>query len=345
MSNLSNAVPIFGGTMTGLLILSGDPVTALGACTKQYADALIAGLEFKNAVIAASTGALTVTYLNGVGGVGATLTNAGVQAAFSIDGQSPVVGNRVLIKDQASTLQNGIYTVTNVGSGVTNWILTRATDYDQPSEIHPGDLVPVESGTANSDTLWLQIATVATVGVDAITFAQFSNAPITLPVSGANGGTGVANTGKTITIGGNVTMSGGFTFAGTITGNTSVTFPVSGTLATTTQVITVVDQNSNSATLANNTKYVCDNGAGLITFTLPTAAVVGDTFIIVGGSSGGWTIAQNANQIIHVGSLPSTTGVAGSVASSNRYDCITLTCVVTNLEWSAYGIQGNLTVV
>jgi len=345
MSNLSNAVPIFGGTMTGLLILSGDPVTALGACTKQYADALIAGLEFKNAVVAASTGALTVTYLNGVGGVGATLTNADVQAAFSIDGQSPVVGSRVLIKNQASTLQNGIYTVTNVGSGVTNWILTRATDYDQPSEIHPGDLVPVENGTANSDTLWLQTATVATVGIDAITFAQFSNAPITLPVSGANGGTGVANTGKTITIGGNVTMSGGFTFAGTVTGNTSVTFPVSGTLATTTQIIASVDQNSSSATLAANNRYVCDNGASLITFTLPVSAAVGDTFIIVGGSSGGWIVAQNASQFINFGTSSTTTGATGSLASSNRYDCVTLTCNTTNNGWTAYGVQGNLTVV
>lgn len=55
-------------------------------------------------------------------------------------------------------------------------------------------------------------------------------------ISGQYGGTGVANTGKTITIGGNVTFSGAFTFTGTLTGNTSITFPTSGTLLTTTGI-------------------------------------------------------------------------------------------------------------
>ncbi len=344
MTNLCNAVPTFGGTMTGALVLSGDPVLALGACTKQYADAISAGLEFKNACVAASTGALTVTYFNGVGGVGATLTNAGAQATFSLDGDFPNAGERVLIKNQASTFQNGIYTVTDVGSGITNWILTRSLDYDQVSEIHPGDLVPVDFGTTNANTFWVQTATVATIGVDAINFSLFSSAPLTLPVSGANGGTGVNNGSSTITIGGNVTYSGAFTFTGTVTANTTITFPVSGTLATTAQVITRVNQNSNSATLADNNKYTCNNGAGLITFTLPGAAAVGDTYVIDGGSSGGWIVAQGASQIIHVGSAPSTTGATGSVASSNRYDCVTLTCIVANLEWVTSGVQGNLTV-
>ena len=56
-------------------------------------------------------------------------------------------------------------------------------------------------------------------------------------IDGAHGGTGVANTGKSITIGGSVTFSGSFTFTGTLTGNTSVTFPTSGTLATTSQLL------------------------------------------------------------------------------------------------------------
>ncbi len=343
-ANTSEAVKLSGDTMTGLLVLSGDPSAALGAVTKQYADAIAAGLEFKNAVVAASTGALTATYDNGTLGVGAFLENSGAQVAFSLDGQSPSVGQRVLIKDQASSFENGIYVVSNAGSGASNWIISRALDYDQAAEIHPGDLIPVTAGTANVDTLWLQTATVAVMGTDAISFSQFSSSPITLPVSGANGGTGVANTSKTITIGGNIVFSGAFDFTGTLSNTTSVTFPVSGTLATTSQVITSVDQSSSSATLAANSRYVCDDGASLITFTLPGTAAIGDTYIIVGGSSGGWKVAQNANQIIHVGSSPSTTGVAGFIASSNQYDCVTLTCVVTNLEWSAYGIQGNLTV-
>ena len=313
--------------------------------TQAYADAIAAGLEFKNACVAGSTAPLTVTYNNNASGIGATLTNAGAQVAFSIDGQSPSLAQRILIKNQASTLQNGIYTVTVIGDGSTNWVLTRALDYDQPSEIHAGDLVAIESGTVNANTLWLQTQNVATIGTDAISFSQFASAPLALPVSGANGGTGVANTSKTITLGGNLTTSGAFASTFTMSNTTSVTFPVSGTLATTAQVITSVDQASGSATLAPNNRYICDNGASLITFTLPVSAAVGDTYIIVGGSSGGWTIAQLANQIIHVGSNPSTTGATGSVASSNRYDCVILSCVVANLEWSAYGVQGSPTVV
>jgi hypothetical protein len=190
--SLSSTV-VFPGTVT----LNADPVSALQAVTKQYADALIAGLDFKGTCVAATTAALTVTYANGASGVGATLTNAGAMAAFSVDGQSPSVGQRVLIKNQASTFQNGIYSVTTVGSGAVNWVLTRVTDYDAPAEITPGDLVPVSAGTVNADTLWLQTATVTTVGTDAVTFSQFSSAPLALPVSLANGGSGAALTAST----------------------------------------------------------------------------------------------------------------------------------------------------
>jgi hypothetical protein len=186
-------LPIAGGTMTGALILNADPATALGAVTKQYADAIAAGIDFKDAAVAATTTALTVTYSNGVSGIGATLTNAGAQAAFSIDGISPAAAARVLIKNQASAFQNGIYVVTVVGTGATNWVLTRSTDYDQaPSEIFPGTLVPVTTGTANALTSWLQTATVATIGTDAINFSEFSSAPLTLPLAVTQGGTGVA---------------------------------------------------------------------------------------------------------------------------------------------------------
>lgn len=149
------------------------------AATKAYVDMTSAGFNFKNSTFAATTAALTASYLNGASGVGATLTNAGAQAVFQIDGQSPAVGQRVLIKNQASTFQNGIYTVTNVGSVSTNWVLTRATDFDQPSEIQQGDIVPVINGTSNANSTWLQTAVVATIGVDPITFSQFSASPST----------------------------------------------------------------------------------------------------------------------------------------------------------------------
>jgi hypothetical protein len=89
LSNLG-ALPIAGGTMTGNLILNADPTTALGAVTKEYADAIGAGLTFKDACYAATTVNLNATYVNGVSGVGATLVNAGSLAAFLWMGHLPL---------------------------------------------------------------------------------------------------------------------------------------------------------------------------------------------------------------------------------------------------------------
>lgn len=160
------------------------------AAIKAYVDSLVTGLNIQGSCVCASTTALTVLYVNGVLGVGATLTNAGAQAAIQLDGVSPTVGQRVLIKNQAASLQNGIYTVTTVGTGITNWVLTRATDYDQASEIQPGDLVVLTGGTTQTNSSWLQTATVTTVGTDAITFVQFT---ASLPMNVASGGTGVTS--------------------------------------------------------------------------------------------------------------------------------------------------------
>jgi len=209
-------VPLAGGTMSGLLLLSGDPVAALGAVTKQYADAISAGLDVKAPVYAASTANLNATYLNGAAGIGATLVNAGALAAFSIDGVSPPINSRILVKDQTSTFQNGIYILSTVGSGAVAWILTRATDYDQaPSEIFPGNFIIVNNGTANATTAWIETAVVTTIGTDPITFNRFGQS-ITLPLSLANGGT---NANLTASNGGIFysTASAGAILAGTAT--------------------------------------------------------------------------------------------------------------------------------
>lgn len=125
-------------------------------------------------VVAASVSALTVTYANGSSGVGATLTNAGAQAAISLDGISPTVGQRVLIKNQAAPAQNGVYTVTVVGTGATNWVLTRATDFDQASEMTAGSMVEVIGGTVNAGTVWTLTTTIVTVGTTSVTFTSIN---------------------------------------------------------------------------------------------------------------------------------------------------------------------------
>ena len=76
--------------------------------------------------------------------------------------------------EQSTTYQNGIYTLTNQGSGAVAWILTRATHYNQPAQIQPGDLVDVNNGTTYGGTSFIETASVTAVGVDAIPFSQFT---------------------------------------------------------------------------------------------------------------------------------------------------------------------------
>lgn len=153
--------------------------------TQTYNAGSATGFTYNSATYA-TTAALTVVYANGASGVGATLTNAGAMAAFSVDGASPAVNTRVLVKDQASTFQNGIYTVTTVGSGAVNWVLTRATDYDQIAEITAGSLVSISAGTVNATTSWLQTATVTAIGTDPVTYNQFSYAPASFLLKASN---------------------------------------------------------------------------------------------------------------------------------------------------------------
>jgi microcystin-dependent protein len=121
-----------------------------------------------------TTANLTGTYVNGAAGVGATLTNNSTQVALTIDGVLTQVGDRILVKDQTSTPDNGVYEVTTVGTGATDWVITRVTDYDEAAEILPGTLVPVSSGTVNGGSIYLETATVTTVGTDPIVFAIFA---------------------------------------------------------------------------------------------------------------------------------------------------------------------------
>lgn len=128
------------------------------------------GHELELPCVLASTANLTATYDNGSGGLGATLTNSGTLIAFSIDGVSPVLGTRILIKNQTSTFQNGIYEVTTIGSGSVAWVLTRTSDFDTVQEIHNADIINVTGGTVNTNTQWEQTSTVTIIGTSPITF-------------------------------------------------------------------------------------------------------------------------------------------------------------------------------
>lgn len=107
----------------------------------------------------------------------------------------------------------------------------------------------------------------------------------------------------------------------------------------------VVNQNSASVTMVAGNRYFINNGASLVTLTLPTSASQGDTFIIRGGSSGGWKVAQNANQTINFDTTATTTGIGGSVASTSQYNCISIECITANTTFVVTSSIGSITII
>jgi len=166
---------VFGTSPTlTTAVASADPTTALGLATKQYVDLVTAGVNYHAPVVAASVSNLSANYSNGTSGVGATLTADTNRAFSTLDGQTVSVGQRILIKDQTTQLQNGIYTLTTVGSGAAPWVITRATDNDQTPEIANGDVINVTGGTVNSGKTFVNSsASSITIGTTAITFASY----------------------------------------------------------------------------------------------------------------------------------------------------------------------------
>lgn len=216
--NVGGALDVTGAATFGsTVLLNADPTLALQAATKQYVDqAVSTGLHLHQPVLVATTANLTATYNNGTSGVGATLTNSGTQVALAIDGVNMATNDRVLVWQQTSQAQNGIYVVTTVGSGATNWVLTRSSDANTyvPSSdtgLGGGDYFFVQSGTTGSgDSYVCTNDGTITFGTTAITFAQFSGA-ITYV-----GGTNIDVTGQTISLTGTVAATNGGTGTATV---------------------------------------------------------------------------------------------------------------------------------
>lgn len=145
--------------------------------------AAIAGVNPAVTVQAATTSAANtagLTYSNGVGGIGATLTGP-VNTALTVDGYTfTALGQRLLVKNDTQAPAgafNGCYYVTQIQTALLPLILTRALDYDMPSDINNTGAVPVVNGTVNAHTSWLLISSVTTVGTDPLTYTQFTFSP------------------------------------------------------------------------------------------------------------------------------------------------------------------------
>ena len=333
-------------TLAGLtsVTLTQDPVSNLQVATKQYVDTQTsAGIHFHAPVRVEAPANLSVTYDNGTAGVGATLTNAGTQAALVIDGVTLSVADRVLISQQTTQTQNGIYVVTSVGSVSTNWVLTRSSDADtyvsaSPAGLSEGSTVFVQQGTINAGTV-NTCNTVGTItfGVTNITFAEISSSQIysagtgltltgtqfslTSPVATTLGGTGLTTFGsanRAIYSSGTTTL-----IAGTLphqAGGTGFTSYTDGQLL----IGKTSDGSLAQGTLTAGTAISISNGSGAITVTNTSPDQV------VSLTGGGTTTITGAYPSFNITSADQFVGTVTSVSGTGTVSGITLTGTVTS---------------
>ena len=296
--------------MCNNIINLATPVNSTDAATKQYVDDVAQGLNIHDSCNAATTGTLatlssgTVTYNNGTSGVGATLTTTG--SYTTIDSVTLTDGMRILVKNEVTAANNGIYVRTS------STVLTRAADFNSVPEIEAGDFTFVTAGTVYDNTGWVQTSTVVTVGTDPIDWTQFSGAGT------YTAGTGLTLTGSvfsinvaqpTITSVGTLTSlsvsgNGSFgnvsatTFTGALTGAaTSAT--TAGTVTTNAQPNITSVGTLTSLSVTGNISANNVNAGNLLTANYSTAVI---------------TTAAQPN-ITSVGTLTSL-GVSGTVTAS-----------------------------
>jgi hypothetical protein len=283
--------------------ISAAPTSGTDIVNKTYADSIASGINFHQSVRLATAAALPAnTYNNGTSGVGATLT-ANANAALSVDGVAVVVGNRILVKNEAAQANNGVYTVTQVGDGSTPYILTRATDFDSAGtgvdQIDAGDFFLVTAGSTQSNTSWVQQTPLPiTVGTTAIVFLQFG-APITY-----SAGTGLTLTGTVFSLTAPVAVNLGGTGL-TSVGTAGNVLTSDGTVWTSSPPaaggITYTTVKTSSYTAANSEGVQTDTTGGGFTVTLPATPAVGDQVIVI-DTADAWatnnlTVGRNGSTI------------------------------------------------
>jgi len=206
----SSNVTITGGSITGM----GSPSAASDVTTKNYVDTLVAGLKTRIITRVATTGNIDLT--------------ADLQNGDTLDGITLVTGDKVLVKNQTSVDENGIYDV--VASGTA----TRNSDYDTISEL-AGQIVVVQEGSTHADDLFLCTTdSDAVLETDDITFTQVfpsSGGTVTSVGLQDGGSSEFTITGSPITTSGNISISVNSIDASKVTGATTNGFAIAMAIA------------------------------------------------------------------------------------------------------------------
>lgn len=292
----------------------------------------ISGVNPAVAVQAATTSAGNtsgLTYNNGVGGIGATFTGSN-NTALTIDGFTfTTLGQRLLVKNDTQSPSgafNGVYYVTQIQTAILPPILTRALDYDMPSDINNTGAIPVVNGTVNALTSWLLTSSVTTVGTDPLTYSKFSNSPVSV-LTPDLGGTGIANNAAST-----LTISGNFATTFVVAAATTQTFPTtSATLARTdaaqtftgiqtipqvvnTPLAATVTSNAATITRASRINNFTNSSAATMAITLSTSGALDGDLLEVRvydfsavAQTIGWTNTENSTVSVPTTSNGSTT--------------------------------------
>lgn len=314
--------------ITSVTLTSGTVSTAPSSSTdivnKSYADSIASGVNFHAACNYATTAALSAnTYNNGSSGVGATLTAVAV-GTLTIDSYTLVIGDvgkRLLVKNEVTTANNGVYTLTQAGTALLPYILTRATDYDTSgagtNEVDQGDMVLVLAGTTNANTSWVQQTPLPiTIGTTSIVFLQFA------AIQTYTAGTGltlttnqfsITNTGTAGTYGSASSVPVFVTNAqGQVTSVTNTTIAIAGSAVT--------GNISGNAANVTGTVAIGNGGTGQITQQLAINALAGATTSTQYLRGNGTNVVMSTIQAADVPTLnQNTTGTATLAKSTSVF--------------------------
>ena len=221
----------------------------------------------------------------------------------------------------AGFITSGAFSVTQTYTGITNVTFPTSGTLATTSQL------PTPSAlTSVNDTN----VTVVLGGTPATALLQATSLTLgwTGTLSGARGGTGVNNGASTITIGGNVSFSGAFTFAGTLANNTAVTFPTSGTLATTSQIPAGA-----ALTESNDTNVTLTLGGSPSTALVNAASITAGWTGTLSGTRGGTGVNNGANTATFSGNL----NFANSFTTSGNFSVTQTYTGATNVTFPTSG--------